>query len=79
MDTKQVKAIQFSDISVSRKNKFIFTRYGNVINTDFIIKFLEHTSFSIIKPTVILLDNAHDALKQSLGLTQLELKCSIHK
>ena len=43
---------------LSRQNEFIFKTTTKSINTDFVIEFLEQTSFSIIKPTVIILDNA---------------------
>ena len=43
---------------LSRQNEFLFKTTTKSINTDFIIEFLEEVSFSIIKPTFIVLDNA---------------------
>lgn len=43
---------------LSRQNEFIFKTTTKNINTDFVINFLEQVSFSIIKSTVIILDNA---------------------
>lgn len=43
---------------LSRQNEFIFKTTTKNINTDFVIDFLERVSFSIIKQTVIILDNA---------------------
>lgn len=43
---------------LSRKNEFIFKTTTKNINTDFVIEFLEQVSFSITKPTVIILDNS---------------------
>jgi transposase len=43
---------------LSRENEFIFKTTTKNINTDFVIEFLEQVSFSITKPTVIILDNA---------------------
>ncbi len=43
---------------LSRQNEFIFKTTTKNINTDFVIDFLEQVSFSIIKSTVIILDNA---------------------
>jgi DDE superfamily endonuclease len=50
---------------LSRENEFIFKTTPKSINTDFVIEFLEQVSFSITKPTVIVLDNAriHTARK----------------
>lgn len=50
---------------LSRKNEFLFKTTTKSINTDFVVEFLEEVSFSIIKPTVIILDNAriHTARK----------------
>ncbi len=56
---------------LSRHNQFLFKTTTKAINTDFMIDFLDHLSFSIKKMTVIVLDNApiHTAHKFKERLT----------
>lgn len=59
---------------ISRKNEFVWTTTTSAINSQFIIEQMEKFSFSINKPTVIVLDNAkpHTAtsIKERLAIWQ---------
>lgn len=51
---------------LSRKNEFFSKTSLQTINADFILEFIDSFSFTIIKPTVIVLDNARIHIAQKV-------------